>query len=468
MGASRSDDESLGGETMSRFSKRIVGLLSLCCLISFSAVALASDDRWESIGLAATIGSSLVIDRQSATIYAATESGVFKSTDAGTQWVAANSGIGDLNIHGVALSSSGLFALTARGLFRSTDGAASWRSIRAAAGTNVIFRSFAVSSSTVYASTARCALVRFDCSWTDGVLLRSIDAGATWTSAGLSGDVVTAIAIDPMSPSTVFAVLDGPVNHGIYRSRDGGFSFTLSSSGLIGSNVFEICVSRALPSTVYVTTGAGEVFRSTDAGSSWTAAGEGLPRGDLALSDDPTSSTTVYAGTDISGVFKTTDGGDHWSAVGTGLPTDSRVTAIAVDPSSPSTVYAETFRDGVFKITQSASSACSSSPTALCLNSGRFQVDVSWTAASLGRSGGGRTIPLTGDTGAFWFFSPSNLELMVKVLDGRGINGHFWFFYGALSDVAYTITVTDTESGRVKTYTNPQGRLASAADTETF
>ena len=77
-------------------------------------------------------------------------------------------------------------------------------------------------------------------------------------------------------------------------------------------------------------------------------------------------------------------------------------------------------------------------------------------------------VPLTEDTGAFWFFDARNIELMIKVLDGRAINGHFWIYYGALSDVRYTITVTDTVTGRTKTYQNPPGRLISRADVGAF
>ena len=77
-------------------------------------------------------------------------------------------------------------------------------------------------------------------------------------------------------------------------------------------------------------------------------------------------------------------------------------------------------------------------------------------------------MPLTGDTGTFWFFNSANLELVVKVLDGRGINGHYWVFYGALSNVDYTIAVSDTDTGAVRTYHNPQGVMASVADTEAF
>jgi hypothetical protein len=102
------------------------------------------------------------------------------------------------------------------------------------------------------------------------------------------------------------------------------------------------------------------------------------------------------------------------------------------------------------------------------LNGGRFQVRVAWSASNIPASGSGQAVPLTTDTGAMWFFSSGNLELVIKVVDGRAFNNFFWVFYGALSNVEYTITVTDTETGRTKTYFNPQGQLASVADTAAF
>jgi streptogramin lyase len=117
---------------------------------------------------------------------------------------------------------------------------------------------------------------------------------------------------------------------------------------------------------------------------------------------------------------------------------------------------------------QVAAAPCVPSALALCLNSNRFQVSVVWRVPSQGTSGQGTGTPITGDTGRFWFFSPNNIELVLKVLDGRSINGKFWVFYGALSNVEYTITVTDTQTGAVKTYLNPSGTLASVADTAAF
>src|SRR5262249_29120801 len=101
---------------------------------------------------------------------------------------------------------------------------------------------------------------------------------------------------------------------------------------------------------------------------------------------------------------------------------------------------------------------CAAAAGDLCLED-RFRIEVTWKTAS-GSSGAATPVPLTSDTGYFWFFDPSSVELMVKILDGRTINGDFWVFYGALSNVAYTIKVTDTATGRTKTYTNPQGQLA--------
>ena len=118
-------------------------------------------------------------------------------------------------------------------------------------------------------------------------------------------------------------------------------------------------------------------------------------------------------------------------------------------------------------ITVSATAPCVADDETLCLNAARFAVAVDWQSQD-GRSGAGQAVPMTADTGLFWFFRSGNLELMVKVLDGRGLNGYYWVFYGALSDVDYTITVTDTATGSVRTYHNPQGQMASTADTQAF
>src|SRR5262249_52792025 len=110
---------------------------------------------------------------------------------------------------------------------------------------------------------------------------------------------------------------------------------------------------------------------------------------------------------------------------------------------------------------------CGGPSDRLLLANCRFAVRVEWTVSST-NAGAGQAVQLTAGTGYFWFFSPSNVELMVKVLDARAINGKFWVFFGALSNVEYTITVTDKISGEVQTYHNPASTFASVGDTGAF
>jgi len=112
--------------------------------------------------------------------------------------------------------------------------------------------------------------------------------------------------------------------------------------------------------------------------------------------------------------------------------------------------------------------SCASDATTLCVNGGRFQVLATWTTAD-GHSGAGQAVALTGDTGYFWFFAPNNVEIVVKVVDGRTINSRFWVFAGGLTDVDVVMTVLDTRTGIAKTYHNPQGSaFQPIQDTGTF
>lgn len=99
----------------------------------------------------------------------------------------------------------------------------------------------------------------------------------------------------------------------------------------------------------------------------------------------------------------------------------------------------------------------------------RFVARVSWTDFS-GISGSGHPVPgPTQESTLFTFFSPGNWELLVKVLDGCAINGHFWVLTAGATNVEYTIEILDTVTGAEWTYTNPLGTSSPAiTDTEAF
>jgi hypothetical protein len=119
--------------------------------------------------------------------------------------------------------------------------------------------------------------------------------------------------------------------------------------------------------------------------------------------------------------------------------------------------------DGAFRVSYpnvsqwlnpQSTGACVASATALCLSNGRFKVTATWQTST--GSGNGTAVDLTSDTGYFWFFAASNVELVVKVLNACALNNQFWVFSGGLTNVAVTLTVTDTQTGAVRTYQNAQ------------
>lgn len=117
---------------------------------------------------------------------------------------------------------------------------------------------------------------------------------------------------------------------------------------------------------------------------------------------------------------------------------------------------------------------CEDDPNAFCLVNDRFKVSVEWTDQRSGDSGIGRPVipaPLGDDldtTGFFYFFTESNTELIVKAIDGRGINGNYWIFYGSLSDVEYTLVVEDRQDGMVREYHNEPGNSCGRVDLSAF
>lgn len=114
--------------------------------------------------------------------------------------------------------------------------------------------------------------------------------------------------------------------------------------------------------------------------------------------------------------------------------------------------------------------SCTPTATSLCVNAGRFRVSVTWRRSN-GQTGVGTVVPAltTADSGVFWFFGSTNWEMLVKVLNGCGVNNRHWVFYGALTDQQFTLTVTDTQTQQTKTYNNPLGTVSPViTDTNAF
>jgi len=204
------------------------------------------------------------------------------------------------------------------------------------------------------------------------VVIAVVVLGTVPAYSSQEGVMISALAIDPLTPTTLYAGTAG----GVFKSMDGGASW--SGIGLI--NVSALAIDPLTPTTVYAGTGTfdmgalGGVFKSTDGGVSWNATGS-LTGIVWSLAIDPLTPTTVYAGTlgydsfdtepgSLGGVYKSTDGGASWNAVAlidpgpfTYCSPCGGVSALAIDPLTPTTISGVTaamtvyFDDGSFLYT---------------------------------------------------------------------------------------------------------------------
>lgn len=123
---------------------------------------------------------------------------------------------------------------------------------------------------------------------------------------------------------------------------------------------------------------------------------------------------------------------------------------------------------GIRADTLAAAGPCVPSATALCLNNNRFKVEATFRTGSA-PAAAAQVVELTQDTGYFWFFNADNVEVVVKILNGCGVNSHYWVFAAGLTNVEVVLKVTDTQTGVQQTYVNPLNRaFPPLQDTSAF
>ncbi len=303
-----------------------------------SVSALAIDDRTTPRTLyAATVGSA--DDR--------TDGGVYKSTDGGDTWNAADTGLpANTAITALAMdptAPSTLYSATNGGVYKSTDGGDTWNAANAGLPAKTSINALAIDPTTPRTLYAATNYPR---------VYKSTDGGSTWNAAstGLPDySSVLVLAIAPTTPSTLYA----GTYPGVYKSTDGASSWQAANAGMFYTSVHALAIDPTTPGTLYAGTesnGRG-LYKSTDSASSWQLVNAGLNEPTvLALTIDPTKPSTIYAGTRSSGVYKSTDGASSWQAFNAGL--SNTVNALAIDPTIPSMLYAGSDGGGVFAIDQ--------------------------------------------------------------------------------------------------------------------
>jgi len=345
----------------------------------------------------------------------------------------------------------------------------------------------------------------------DSALFRSDDGGATWRAQSFGAGIgnVVELAADVRRPQSLYAAAG---RQGLWISRDGGESWSREALPGLSASVTGVIPDPRQPDRLWVQTegqglldveltpplvlGAGRF----EVRARWTAHagthGTGVP---LTLRED-TGAFWFFDDQNIEIMIKILDAcsfaGRYWVFAGgltdveVHLTVDDLVSGERVTYSNPAGRPFQPIQDtaslpctdGVQTsaarrvvtpatappVAAAPSGVVAPSAAELLLGHQRFSVEVEWELTD-GTGGIGQPVPLTRDTGAFWFFDGENLELLIKVLDACSFTGRYWVFVGGLTDVETIISVTDTLTGSQKQYRNPAGvAFRPIQDTQAF
>ena len=290
--------------------------------------------EWRNVGPAVTgtrIVDFAVVEDDPRTFYAATaSSGAWKTTNAGTTWTPVFEREGAVSLGGIAVAASDPDVVWV------ATGEPNMRNLRSTSRGNGAYR--------------------------------STDGGATWTHMGLDdAQHMGRIVIHPSDPDVVYASVMGSMWHdapekqaprGLWKTTDGGATWRKVLAAGARAGVVDVALDPSRPDTVYaaawhrerrdwryINAGPdGGIYRSTDAGGTWTKLAAGLPAtpvGRIGLSVCRSAPSTVYAvveGED-GGVFRTTDGGASWTRRNDMSAASMYYGQVRCDPADPERVY---------------------------------------------------------------------------------------------------------------------------------
>lgn len=321
---------------------------------------------------------------------------LWRSSDRGATWTGFPTLLLAGPIHVDEANPAHILALGPFSLYQSFDGGATWS--KHSFDPTIVYgseKSMAVSRNTrtIYVGVEESCDGNYvqpifyrDCD--GGGVTRSTDGGRTWSRAGLSGQTVRILGVDPFDPDIAYALGNdyekvgrGIVTTSVFRTRNGGrdwtpigppvtIDLTHPSYGALRFPDVSLLIDPAVPSRLYLSADFG-LATSSDGGSNWTVLQSEAPfRSIRSLSVDPLYPTTLYAATpgrsgsaplpdELVGVLRSTDQGHTWSRLiapeiplvaSIALPQSATFGQLAVDPRG---VYYLRAAAGVFSFTPS-------------------------------------------------------------------------------------------------------------------
>jgi Domain of unknown function DUF11/Beta-propeller repeat len=273
--------------------------------------------------------------------------GFVRSTDGGVTFAGSSSGLPSCTPAFISIDpghAGNILTSCSAALYLSNNSGASWSTVTTTGLSGTIVSGFRTqsSSTTLYILTA------------SGVY-KSIDNGVTWAKGAntglptLNGTSQTIVG-DPANSSVVYFTQASVGQPFVFRSADGGATFTSVSTGLPSSGNLSFLVPDTTNAGTLYAAISSKIYKTTNSGTTWTLPNStGVPYAIIGLSLDPSNTATVYVGTTFS-YFKSTDGATTFTA---GNSSFSFNAAIAVDPTNSNTLYARATQAGYYGIYKS-------------------------------------------------------------------------------------------------------------------
>lgn len=204
-------------------------------------------------------------------IYIATTVGAFLTKDGGREWEERMNGMKEVHIvTSIAINPKDptiLYGGTTGGMYRSDDGAMSWKKInKGLIPESELMASMALGVNAIEIDRTNPDIVY---AGTTKGLFRTTNKGEQWERIGqsLTDPFISSILIRPMGPSQLY--IGGP--KGVWKSSDGGKTCQTMNQGFATLNIRALAMNPKNPQLLYAGTNGSGLYRSTDAGATWTA-----------------------------------------------------------------------------------------------------------------------------------------------------------------------------------------------------
>ena len=333
-------------------------------------------------GLAPQVNDIVMEPGNPAIIYAATNQGVYRSTNTGNTWQPRNQGLGGyggLVVTDLEIDPTNHQRLVAGtwgyGLAESTDGGLQWTRLTDPLASADLQSTAALDRAAPQvrvgdlSDSKPAALPDLKNPHSSGMLAPQPQLGVEEQTASpralpdqLPWTPVRDVAIHPTNPSQLFACIDLNSGGGLYVSNNSGDSWSPISLGTSHCRTYTFAPSSHLIryASFGTWTTSGGFYRTISGGSSWDPVGGGYIDGTVtAVAIHPTDPDIVLAGTSEDGLYRSDDGGESWTHVSASSSLeDLDFYSVAFAPGNPTIAYA----GGYYRVYRSGDSGATWAP----------------------------------------------------------------------------------------------------------